>query len=863
MNISGEIHVHKTETPIADLPVLDEVSGDEKLKVYDNGVAKSVTTGMLIAGATDAISIGIDEDDGLLYLYVNGQKQGDGVEIGGTVTTRYTITYTLDPHMVSSNMATRVAENSSYHAVISSDHVDYQVQNISVTMGGQNITATAVDGNNIDIASVTGNITITVTALFFASVETRETYLKVSSGGTQTLGVRLHAQPTQTQTVSVHGDGVTVSSATLTFTEENWNTYQDVTITAGSVEETEYHYVTLTNSDPLLTDSTVMVEVGELQYEDLVDTTIPAEGMHTVTLGDFNTANAYSSGGVSYIRLSGYNAEYPNIKIPATIDGKSVIILGASASPSESNTSFATNTTIQYVTFENGVKIGEGGAPLSNNSANLFHGCTSLIGVSNIPADVTNLSSAFSGCTALKFVDNLNALVNCTSINKTFSSASGIEYIQDLSAMTKLSNVKEAFKGCSHLVKVFGMPELNTTTADATNTYANCTSLQSGVIPKGVSNLAFAFYSDAALRKVVIYEDNLATSAIPSSTFSGCKNLTVYCNANTTTYDSLISAYGSSSQVTIKTFDGASVSSIVVWGDSISSPNKAWLEWPARLQTKLGTNDHLVKNEALAGEWSTSTTARQGGYAMTVDAFTIPADTTAAEITITVNSNETFSTSPLFSAGGSFNPCTIAGVAGTVSRSGSQYYFTRLKSGTAVSVSAGTTITSNNDDVFNNSDNVMLFYLNGNAGWDDDAEKLMDMFKKAVAHFSALGGTKYIVAGPATGVSMRNAGVRAQVFRFEELAAEEFGDHWFNLREYEINNGLTQNNLTASELDTERMAIGQVPASLIGGGTTSNILMYDGNTVTDDSHPNAYGSNTIMLGFYEKGVALGYWNAST
>lgn len=51
MNISGEIHVHKTETPIAELPVLEEVSGDEKLKVYDNGVAKSATVDTLLASA--------------------------------------------------------------------------------------------------------------------------------------------------------------------------------------------------------------------------------------------------------------------------------------------------------------------------------------------------------------------------------------------------------------------------------------------------------------------------------------------------------------------------------------------------------------------------------------------------------------------------------------------------------------------------------------------------------------------------------------------------------------------------------------------------------------------------------------------
>ena len=134
------------------------------------------------------------------------------------------------------------------------------------------------------------------------------------------------------------------------------------------------------------------------------------------------------------------------------------------------------------------------------------------------------------------------------------------------------------------------------------------------------------------------------------------------------------------------------------------------------------------------------------------------------------------------------------------------------------------------------------------------------MCQNAVDHFEDLGGTKYIVAGPAANVALTNGSVKAEVIEFEGKAATAFGNHWLNLREYEIQNGLTQNGLTASALDTERMADGLVPASLVGGGSTTNILMYDGTTVTDQNHPNVYGANTIMLAFYEKGVALGYWS---
>lgn len=124
-----------------------------------------------------------------------------------------------------------------------------------------------------------------------------------------------------------------------------------------------------------------------------------------------------------------------------------------------------------------------------------------------------------------------------------------------------------------------------------------------------------------------------------------------------------------------------------------------------------------------------------------------------------------------------------------------------------------------------------------------------------------MGGTKYIVAGPAANVILQTiSGMMAEVQRFESLASTAFGSHWLNLREYEITYGLSQNNLTASELDTQRIAQGLVPASLVGGGDTANIIMYDGVTNTDQNHPNVYGANTIMLAFYEKGKALGYWS---
>lgn len=785
------------------------------------------------------LALGIDEDDGLLYLYINGEKTGEGIEVGGPVGTRYTITYNLDTNMVSSNTATKIKEGNAYHAVISSSHVDYQVESIAVSMGGMNITSTAVDGNNIDIASVTGNITITVTALFFASVETRETYLKVSSGGTQTLGVKLHAQPSQTQTVSVHGDGVTVSSATLTFTEENWNTYQDVTITAGDVEETEYHYVTLTNSDPLLTESTVMVEVGELQYEDLVDTTIPTEGMHTVTLDDFTSTSVYGN----YIRVYGYNAEYTNIKIPATLDGKTTWICGGTKPESAS---FIQNTNIQYVTFEDGVMVRPAGKTSGVVGENLFLSCSSLVGVSNLPVAVTQLTGAFKYCTALKFVDNLGELVNVTGMQNAFEGCTSLEYVQDLSALTG-TGLEQTFRGCTSLKKIFGLPQ---PVSASTFAYAFMgTRVSSVTIPENASNLSYCFHQNTTVSSVTILADDLSSNDMANIFGSSqSQNITVYAHAGSTTLASLQTMFASSSRVTVSPLGGAPLPSIVVWGDSTSSPGRSWIEWPSRLQSKIGTSAYLVKNEAVSGEWTTSTAARQGGNALHVGAVELPADSTQTKITLTSEDGQTFSTAPIFSCGGSFNPCTISGIAGVISRSGADYYFTRLKDGNATQVADGTVAVSEKDGNFNAAGNIMLVNIGHNSGWNETAATLVNQMQLMVAHFVALGGTKYVVTGAWSGKWISTDSGWDVTQEVARLASTAFGEHWLDLPADMAAHAQEDNpGWTPTEDDLANISAGKTPMS----------LTYDG------VHPTTYGANSQMMAFYRKGVALGYWNAST
>lgn len=85
----------------------------------------------------------------------------------GNTPKNYSITNSLT-NATNSNTATSIVEGSSYSATISPSS-GYSVSSITVTMGGTNITSSAVSGNKINIASVTGNIVVTVTTTKLAT----------------------------------------------------------------------------------------------------------------------------------------------------------------------------------------------------------------------------------------------------------------------------------------------------------------------------------------------------------------------------------------------------------------------------------------------------------------------------------------------------------------------------------------------------------------------------------------------------------------------------------------------------------------------------------------------------------------------
>lgn len=186
-----------------------------------------------ISGKADktGLTLGI-YTDGLIYLFVDGNPVGTGIELptgGGDVygyvdsensivltgaleNGTYNIKYemedgstidigdlVLDTNVYYSitskltncsngNSATKVTEGSAYNTTITASS-GYTLSSVTVTMGGTDVSSTAVSGGNISIANVTGNIVITATAVASGSSYTNQIPISTDANG-NVLGIK-------------------------------------------------------------------------------------------------------------------------------------------------------------------------------------------------------------------------------------------------------------------------------------------------------------------------------------------------------------------------------------------------------------------------------------------------------------------------------------------------------------------------------------------------------------------------------------------------------------------------------------------------------------------------------------------------
>ena len=661
--------------------------------------------------------------------------------------------------------------------------------------------------------------------------------LSITKGQTVQLGVKLSEEPTQKQTITIlsDNDALTFDKTVLNFSASNWDEYQYVAVTVGEIEEDGTATITLRNSDELLTDTAITVYLAADSYS--VDMTIPG-GAYTATAADFDSVAVRNTGLSVGVYTGAASNGATNVYIPPTMEYE-----GTTYTTIIKNTTFKTlPDTVEYLHIDKNCVYTPYGvyAATTTNLTEFGVKGAGLVGLKYAVPTATQGIYGVGGCSALKWVDGLVESVGVDSIN--FKDCTAIEYIPDLSGLVNVTSLNQAFWGCTSLKKVYGMPPNLTNLNSA---FYNCSALETAEVPSGVTNGFYSFKGCTALKTAKVYAEGITTAA---AMFDECNGTKVYVPEGSTTYTTLSGIYGSSASIELLYLGGGSMPVVSCWGDSTTSTGTDGEAWPTRLQTKLG-DSMQVKNMAISGEWCTSTSCRQGGNeASLVSDVTIPAAVEAVAVTLQSKDGQTFGTSPVLSTGANYNPVTIAGVEGAISTSGSQAYFTRKTAGDAVAVSAGTAVVSKNA-VARKEDAVQVIYLGTNAGWNHDPNTLLNQVQSMVEYY---GGTNYIIMGPAGGQMVRTDEARAATLAYEELAAEAFGEHWLNLREYLIANSLTENGLTATAKDNERMAVGLIPWSILLGSNTEG--------GTDDVHYNTHGLQSVCNAVYAKGQTLGYWN---
>lgn len=269
-------------------------------------------------------------------------------------------------------------------------------------------------------------------------------------------------------------------------------------------------------------------------------------------------------------------------------------------------------------------------------------------------------------------------------------------------------------------------------------------------------------------------------------------------------------------------------------------------DYPSVLQTLV--TDKTVYNLGVSGEATDEILARQGGYPAVVNPFTIPADTTAVEITFSSSINIGANNTVLLRKGSNnlVNPVVIDGVEGNISASDNKYYFTRLEDGTAHEIKHPQYVITK--EMREHKDDIQIIFMGTNGGWmitSDDAEtrikKLTSQIDMMIDYNTS---KKYIIIGMHYFYSwvLYNGLTKEQL---ENAMLLKYGNHYINLRKYMIEYGLADAGLTATETDTEAINNGNVPPSLL---------------YSDGIHGNAYFYNILANLVNKKGIELEYWN---
>ena len=267
---------------------------------------------------------------------------------------------------------------------------------------------------------------------------------------------------------------------------------------------------------------------------------------------------------------------------------------------------------------------------------------------------------------------------------------------------------------------------------------------------------------------------------------------------------------------------------IVCWGDSLTESADRQTAYPDVLRKLSGAE---VVNYGIRSDTTLMVAIRAGSVSVYTDAFIMPAETEPVEITVHTRSGKGV---PLLRyADYGVNPCYINGVRGQLSLAEGAYYFTRSAVGDTIAVEGGSRITTAGMAGKSAEDVLVIFTGTNDA---PDRNSIQDVISLQRGILDYTGCTKYVVVG------LTCKKVMPDIEKVNEALAEEYGEHFLDIRSFMLQSGLSYEGLKATAEDKKDIENGEIPASLR----------------TDYVHGNQYFYDILAHKLYEHLQYLGY-----
>jgi lysophospholipase L1-like esterase len=248
-------------------------------------------------------------------------------------------------------------------------------------------------------------------------------------------------------------------------------------------------------------------------------------------------------------------------------------------------------------------------------------------------------------------------------------------------------------------------------------------------------------------------------------------------------------------------------------GDSLTA-GTGGTPYPAALQALLGIGA-VVRNLGVGGETSATIAGRMGAgpFLATVAGGQIPA---AGAVDVTLTGYDGAAVNPLQQGDAGINPCTLAGIAGTLSYSGAAFHFTRSAGGVIVDVPTPLPLVT--EAYRDRGGDIQLMWWGQNDGVNDAADIIYR--QRHLIDWQTRPVPRWLVFGLSTSTAAFRAPMETQFL-------EAYGRRFLNVREYLASDeAMDRAGLVPTGTDLGQMAAGQVPDSLRSDPTHLNTAGY-------------------------------------